>query len=71
MSIMMKVYRYEKLIGQCDGKCYDAKTEKCHCVCKGILHGQHRNEAVKFLRLLKPYYRYVYRSDFGYRISFF
>lgn len=71
MSIMMKVFRFGKLIGQCDAKCYNAKTEKCNCVCQGLLHGKGRNEAVRFLRLAKPQYRLMYRSDNDYRIDFF
>lgn len=71
MSIMMKVFKGKKLYGQCDAKCYNSKSKTCTCVCQGLLHGKHRNQAVGILRKLKPFYRCYYRLSDGFSISFF
>lgn len=71
MSIMMKVSKDGKLIGQCDKKCYDADPSKCHCVCGGMLHGKHRNISVGILRKNKAFFRRIYPPGPGYRIEFF
>lgn len=70
MSIMIQVHHKEKFFGQCDAKCYNAKSKKCTCVCQGELHGLRRNEAIVRLRKLKPGFRRLYRSDDGFSISF-
>ena len=33
------------VIGRCDAKCYDAKHEKCNCICGGKNHGIGRKKA--------------------------
>lgn len=33
-------------IGRCDAKCYDAKDDKCDCICGGRNHGQGLRKAL-------------------------
>jgi len=39
--------RHPRCIGRCDEKCYDAKEEKCDCVCGGMNHGKGKEQAIE------------------------
>lgn len=36
---LITVGNSEEIVGRCDAKCYNAKHEKCTCVCSGRNHG--------------------------------
>lgn len=33
--------------GRCDARCYDAETDRCHCICGGANHGAGLRRAVE------------------------
>lgn len=39
MTTLVAVYTSEGCVGRCDAKCYNAKKDKCTCVCGGANHG--------------------------------
>lgn len=46
MVTLISVYNNTGCIGRCDEKCYDAKEEKCDCVCGGMNHGKGKEQAI-------------------------
>lgn len=46
MTTLIAVYNSEGCVGRCDGRCYDAKHEKCTCICGGKNHGKGKAQAV-------------------------
>lgn len=36
------------VVGTCDAKCYDAKHDKCSCICYGLNHGKGKEFAITF-----------------------
>ena len=42
---LIAIYKDEKCVGRCDARCYNAKGEDCHCICKGSNHGKGYDEA--------------------------
>ncbi|MCZ7544885.1 MAG: hypothetical protein M5R40_15785 [Anaerolineae bacterium] len=39
MTTLIAVYDSEGCRGRCDARCYNAKGDKCTCVCGGMNHG--------------------------------
>lgn len=37
---LIAIYKEDKCVGRCDARCYNAKGDDCHCVCKGTNHGK-------------------------------
>lgn len=35
------------MTGRCDSRCYNAKLEKCTCICGGINHQKGQDQAIK------------------------
>ncbi len=46
MVTLISVHNSSGCIGRCDEKCYDAKEEKCDCVCGGVNHGKGKEQAI-------------------------
>jgi len=46
MVTLISVHNSKGCIGRCDEKCYDAKEEKCDCVCGGMNHGKGKDQAI-------------------------
>jgi len=40
MSTLLAVYNSNGCVGRCDASCYDAKHDKCVCICGGRNHGK-------------------------------
>ena len=47
MTSLLSVYDSRCCIGCCDAKCYDAKSLKCNCICRGTNHGVGLEQAVR------------------------
>jgi hypothetical protein len=47
MATLISVYNNTGCIGRCDEKCYDAKEEKCDCICGGVNHGKGKEQAIE------------------------
>jgi hypothetical protein len=39
MATLIAAYNSDGCIGRCDAKCYNAKGDKCTCICGGRNHG--------------------------------
>lgn len=39
MTTLIALYNRHGRVGQCDAKCYNAKTPACTCICGGMNHG--------------------------------
>jgi hypothetical protein len=39
MTTLIAVYNSDGCVGRCDAKCYNAKGDKCECICGGANHG--------------------------------
>ncbi len=46
MTTLIYVGNSSGCIGRCDAKCYEAKEEKCDCVCGGRNHGKGLEKAL-------------------------
>jgi hypothetical protein len=40
IASLIAVYNSEGLVGRCDGKCHNAKSSECDCICGGRNHGR-------------------------------
>jgi hypothetical protein len=47
MSTLVAVYNSDGCVGRCDAKCYNAKGDKCTCICGGANHGKGMRQAVE------------------------
>lgn len=47
MATLIAIYNSNGLVGRCDAKCYNAKHEKCVCICGGRNHGKGLAEAIE------------------------
>jgi hypothetical protein len=47
MTSLLSVYDSHCCIGCCDKRCYDAKTIRCNCICRGTNHGVGLEQAVR------------------------
>lgn len=47
MATLIAAHEYDKCLGRCDAKCYNATSEKCKCICNGENHGVGLNQAVE------------------------
>lgn len=47
MSTIIAAYNSEGCVGRCDGKCYNATSPKCRCICGGKNHGKGAQQAVQ------------------------
>jgi len=50
MTTLIAVYNSDGCVGRCDARCYDAKHDKCECICGGKNHGAGRDKAVDNVR---------------------
>ena len=50
MATLISVYSSNGLVGRCDAKCYNAKHEKCVCICGGRNHGKGQDRAIENTR---------------------
>jgi hypothetical protein len=46
MTTLIYVGDNNGCIGRCDAKCYEAKEDKCDCVCSGRNHGKGLKKAL-------------------------
>lgn len=46
MTTLIYVGNRSGCIGRCDAKCYEAKEDKCDCVCGGRNHGKGLEKAL-------------------------
>ena len=61
MTTLIAVYDHSGCIGRCDASCYDAKHEKCICICGGRNHGKGYIQASE--NALELYQDYVKKYD--------
>jgi len=47
MTTLLEVHTTSGIVGRCDAKCYNAKHEKCTCVCCGRNHGKGLAQALE------------------------
>jgi hypothetical protein len=47
MTTLIAVYDSDGCRGRCDARCYEAKDDKCDCICGGRNHGAGRNQAIE------------------------
>jgi len=71
MTVLLKVWQGKKLLGQCDAKCYNSKSETCRCVCHGNHHGKGHNKSVNLIRSNKFNWRIAYPEIDGYKVKMF
>jgi len=45
--VILKAYNSAGKTGQCDERCYDARTKRCRCCCDGWNHGVGLNKAIE------------------------
>lgn len=50
MTTLIAVYTSRGCIGRCDANCYNAKTDRCSCVCGGRNHGAGIDAAAQITR---------------------
>lgn len=50
MATLMQTANSSGETGRCDAKCYDAKTQNCHCCCGGRNHGVGREKAIQNIK---------------------
>lgn len=50
MATLIAVYDSKGCRGRCDARCYNAKGDKCTCICGGLNHGNGRAKAVENTR---------------------
>lgn len=50
MTTLIAVYNSDGCIGRCDARCYDAKDDKCECICHGKNHGAGQSKAMENTR---------------------
>ena len=39
MPVLMEVRNASGVVGKCDARCYEARSDHCNCVCGGANHG--------------------------------
>ncbi len=39
MTVLITVRNGQQMLGRCDATCYNAKGDRCRCICGGINHG--------------------------------
>jgi len=45
MTTLISAHNGDGCIGRCDARCYNAKGERCRCICGGRNHGVGREKA--------------------------
>lgn len=46
MTTLLAFYNSDGCVGRCDAKCYNAKDERCTCICGGANHGAGKSQAM-------------------------
>jgi hypothetical protein len=52
VTALFTVYNSDGPAGRCDATCYDAKHQRCDCICRGRNHGKGRAAAEAISREL-------------------
>jgi len=54
MTTLIAAYDSSGCIGRCDARCYNAKGERCRCICGGRNHGVGLQKALENLPEIGP-----------------
>jgi hypothetical protein len=62
VTTLISVYNSGGCVGRCDATCYDAKHQRCDCICRSLNHGKGRKQAeINSRQLAKTWADYAAR----------
>ncbi len=68
MTTLIAAYNSDGLIGRCDARCYNAKDEKCTCICNGMNHGGGKNKAIDNTKKYSETWLEKYKSEKDFKV---